>query len=101
MFERAYQAIYGSQIKIIEDLRRLGPSGLVYEGVAAYYQQTRLMYPALNSYPLDQYLGFLVNSGLIEISNSSENKRICKITSFGIDFLEYIEVLNYTKDKLF
>ncbi len=97
-FERTYRIIFGSQMKLLEELRIRGITGAIYEDIAAYYQQTRAQWPTLNSNPLESYLGFLTQSGLIE-EMSGEQQRKYKITSKGVDFLEYIEKLNYPKNK--
>ena len=100
IFERGYQSIYGSQIKLLDILRLRGQEGLSYEDLAAFYQQTRLTWPTLNSYSLNSYLGYLLNIGLAE-KIFTDSKTYIKITPMGIDFLEYIEQLNYLKEKAF
>lgn len=97
-FERIYQLIFGSQIQLLDQLRSLGSAGRLYEDISAYYQGVRLKFPNLNSYPLDNYISFLTNAGLIEFINTGQ-KRVYKIAPTGIDFLEYIEALNYPKIK--
>jgi len=100
VFERVYQNIFGSQIKLLDALREVGVQGILYENVAAFYQATRKTWSTLSSYSLNQYLNYLVNAGLVEIIQEGVTKK-CKITSQGVDFLEYIEKLNYTKNKSF
>jgi hypothetical protein len=97
-FERTYQTIFGSQIKLLEELRLRGTIGIYYEDIAAYYEQIKKQWPSLNSYALESYINHLTNSSLIELF-FEENKRKYRITAFGIDFLEYIQKLNYTKIK--
>ena len=98
VFERVYQNIFGSQIKLLEELRLRGTIGASYEDIAAYYQQTKIKSPNLNSYLLESYLNYLKNGGLIEMFLDGSQKKY-KITSRGVDFLEYIEKLGYTKEK--
>ncbi|MDD3735060.1 MAG: hypothetical protein PHO31_01115 [Candidatus Pacebacteria bacterium] len=100
IFERIYQTIFGSQINLLEELRLKGTNGVFYEDIAAYYQQIRIKWPDLNSYPLENYLNYLINSGLVEVFFDNEKKK-CRITPLGIDFLEYIKKLNYSKEKVF
>lgn len=100
IFERIYQNIFGSQIKLLDELRLRGLSGASYEDIAAYYQQIKVKWPNLNSYPLEEYLNYLKNAGLVELFSDGAQRKY-KITPLGIDFLEYIEKLKYPKEKNF
>ena len=98
LFERIYQTIFGSQIRLLEELRLKGTVGACYEDTSAYYEQIRMQWPTLNSYALESYLNYLVNSGLIELFLEG-GRRKYRITGLGINFLEYIKKLNYPKNK--
>lgn len=97
-FERTYNLIFGSQIRLLENLRKYGSVGMKYEDVAAYYQGVLVTYPYMVSYHLTQYLDFLVGAKLVEVTQQGDN-RVVKIVPLGIDFLEYLEGLNYNKNK--
>ena len=98
--ERTYIAIYGSQIKLLEKLRIIGIQGIRYENIAADYEKIKQFWSYLRSYSLTNYLKFLEDSKLIE-PNNLNNNLFYKITPTGIDFLQYIEALNYPKDKAY
>lgn len=98
LFERIYNIIFGSQIKLLESLIINGSAGILYEDIAAYYQGVKAKWPNLNSYPLENYLGYLMNSGLIILFSEGIQKKY-KVTPLGIDFIEYINKLNYIKEK--
>lgn len=93
-FERTYNFIFGSQIRLLESLERLGFSGQTYENIAAIYQSERATHAVFHSYPLRDYLGFLENAGLVGIV-SETGRRLVKITPMGIDFLEYMRAMRY------
>ncbi len=93
-FERTYNLIFGSQIRLLEGLERLGSSGENYENMAATYQNEQATYAISHSYPLRNYLGFLENAGLVKII-SNANRRKVSITPMGVDFLEYIRTMRY------
>lgn len=98
IFERTYQNIFGSQIKLLDELRLRGLVGALYEDIAAYYQQIKIKWAGLNSYPLEDYLNYLKNAGLVTLFYDDAQRKY-KITPSGVDFLEYIEKLKYSKDK--
>jgi len=98
LFERMYQSIFGSQIKLLEELQLRGTAGTYYEDISAHYEQTRKLWPSLNSYALETYLNYLSDSKLIESFMELDRKKY-RITAMGIDFLEYIKNLNYAKNK--
>lgn len=99
-FERIYQYIFGSQIALLDVLRANGGAGILYEEIAAYYQRVRAKWPALKYYTLEKYLSYLLGPSLVQY-HLEERKRKYTITPYGIDFLEYIEKLRYSKEKNF
>ena len=93
-FERTYRLIFGSQIRLLERLERLGSLGQTYENIASTYQSERAVSATLYSYPLAHYLGFLENTGLIKTVGGTD-RRAVKVTPVGVDFLEYIRAMKY------
>lgn len=93
-FERTYNLIFGSQIRLLESLERAGPSGRTYEDVVSGYQSEGVTSIFLSSYPLKDYLGFLEVSGLVRTVDEA-GRRSVEITPMGMGFLGYTRALRY------
>lgn len=98
MFERIYRDIFGSQIDIL--IKMMPPIGsLTIEEADNEFQKNVTKHP--DFYKSDQFidwLRFLENSGLV--SRNTNDKSVA-ITNFGLDFLNYLDNRNYTKEKNF
>jgi hypothetical protein len=83
-FERTYNNIFGSQIRVLEHLLAKGEEGETYVGLYAFYAEswtgTTLQFA--------QYLGFLKSSNFIRYDGDPIHVRI---TPYGVDFLSYIK----------
>jgi hypothetical protein len=83
-FERSYNNIFGSQIRVLEHLLAKGNEGETYIGLHPFYAQywtgTPLQFP--------NYLGFLKNTNFIRYDGDPIQVRI---TPYGTDFLTYIQ----------
>ncbi|MEK7611230.1 MAG: hypothetical protein AAB486_02510 [Patescibacteria group bacterium] len=92
-FERIYNFIFGSQIRLLEFLNRV--THLTNTGQNGFFQGLQNQYPIHKNYNIGDYLSFLFNSGLI--ANDEEGNIM--ITNTGKAFLSYIEILKYSKIK--
>jgi hypothetical protein len=85
-FERTYRLIFGSQLII---LNLAYQHGAIFDPLAqSIYRRTTWA----NTYPYDQYIGFLISSGLIGQLNSTTNSYT--ILPIGKAFIEYLIVNN-------
>lgn len=85
LFEQINSIIWGSQIKLLEDLNSK-PLGETRENLKRFYELGATLYPATyENYSFVKYLNYLVLSGLI---NEKEGKYF--ITDFGREFLIYL-----------
>jgi len=94
-FNKTYNNIYGSQIRI---LQRLNASVFeTKETLRSFYDDACRAFPNVyESYSYDDYLKFLFINGLI----FEEGKSI-KITILGKDFLTYMVQSNFSFEKAF
>jgi hypothetical protein len=97
LFERTYTSIYGSQIITLENLRK-NIHGMWHLALATWYENFRQNDPIIRNYPFSDYIGYLLNIGLIR-SIETEQGRKYMITDLGTDFLNYIEKSGYSKFK--
>ena len=89
IFERAFNNIYGTQIKLLEHLSNKGETGENYINLMSFYNEylKRLGVP---SYQMTDYLNYLKESRFIKYEGKDDELNV-KITSYGIDFLSYIK----------
>lgn len=92
-FEKIHATIFGSQIRL---LRLLNSSNkLSEEDVFKYFSDVKKRFSdTLNSWSVEDYLGYLYNSSLI----SKENDKIF-ITNLGVEYLVWITRYKITEDK--
>lgn len=91
-FERCFNLIFGSQVRLLEDLEARGSTGAAYIDLVQYFMifseaigDTKTQYA--------DYLGFLVNyCAFIEYSEKSGNDIIVRLTPYGADFLSYLRI---------
>lgn len=88
-FERIFNIIYGSQIRLLLSLRLRGDSGDKYINLCSYYDDY-INRSRLYSAKTEDYFGFLYSMKLIEYFGEIPNYSV-KITPEGIDFLSYIK----------
>ena len=88
-WERAFNLIYGTQLRLMEYLEQKGSLGEKYVNLLPFYNEF-VKRSKLSATQYADYLGFLRDSQFIEISGT-ENDLVVKITPYGIDFLSYIK----------
>jgi hypothetical protein len=97
-FEVVYKVIFGSQLRLLETLRKAGNTGWAYQDVASYFETTKQnLWTNVDQWPLEKYLALLVNFNLIEKIEEPEVK--FKISIEGLEFLEYVTKMNYSDSK--
>lgn len=99
-FERIYNAIYGTQITLLEHLAVKIENGDLYINLFPFYSEFQNRSKLYNIQMAD-YLGFLKNMVLIEILNIGTDLKV-RITPRGLDFLSYVKgQYPYYKSKTF
>ncbi len=94
-FERTYSIIYGSQIKLLEELLVAEKVGFDIEKVERRFRRTKRKNPDFfEDLESNEYLEFLYISRLIK---KEDNKVL--ITDEGTDFIKILEEVKYTKEK--
>lgn len=87
-FERAYNLIYGSQIKLLEYLAQKGAAGEKYENLLRFYSE--FLEKSRSGTQMADFIGFLIDMRFVEhLRNGDEITT--KITPYGVDFLSYIK----------
>jgi len=85
-FENLYSLIFGSQIVLLQDLNSVYVTGRPVEAVKPFYETAARTFAAVyQNYSFDQWLAFLVSSGLI-----TRDGNVVKMTEEGRDFLRYL-----------
>jgi hypothetical protein len=83
--ERTYNAIFGSQIQALTQM--VPATGAPVQAIRSTYQQARSSYPeAYRAYTFEQWIGFLVNSGLCAVGQGGNYV----LTPLGRGFLKYL-----------
>ena len=82
--ERNYSLIFGSQLRLLEQMRVEGP---VAQTVARQvYEAAKAQDPGLYAtYSFEHWIGYLIDSGLIAADQTTY-----QLTPFGFGFLRYI-----------
>lgn len=97
LFDNTFNLIYGSQIRLLEHLSRKASSGDSFQSLYSFfYDSSCKVYPVLRSYPFVNYINFLESRQLVKKEDD-----IYTITKLGIEFLNYIDVNMYLKNKAF
>jgi hypothetical protein len=95
--ERHYIAMFGSQIVLLKRLNEVGTVGLPVEVARTIYDQAVAVFPiAYQTYSFDQWLGFLVNAGLITLQGNT-----LMVTPYGNGFLQYMVQRQLSELKAF
>jgi hypothetical protein len=93
--EKNYNAIFGSQLNLLAQAN--GAGGITPAFANALYEQAKAANPQLyTTYRFDQWIGFLINAGLLVQSNGAY-----VLTNFGRGFLKYIVDRQLPVNKLF
>jgi len=88
-FERVFNLIFGTQIRLLEYLSKKGTSGEKYINLVGFYDEY-VKRSGVAIAQIGDYFRFLEAMKLIEyVSEGSELS--VKITPFGVDFLSYIK----------
>lgn len=94
-FERIYQRIFASQIKLLEDLNQSEFLSLIR--IELYFRFIQNTSPAVfNSWNTSQYLNFLFRNELI----SWRDTQCLEIAPKGKAFLEYLRIMSYRKQGI-
>jgi hypothetical protein len=81
--ERNYNTIFGSQLGLLAQAN----AGVTPEMARALYEKAKAANPTLYStYTFDQWIGFLINSGLLQLGP----RGAYVLTNYGRGFLKYI-----------
>ncbi len=87
-YEKAFNALYGTQIEILQRLIPKGEEGELYINLAPYYEEFRRRMPG-TTYQMPDYIRYLQTLDFIEYVGEQGALRI-KITPLGLGFLSYI-----------
>jgi hypothetical protein len=87
-YERAFNALYGTQIDLLQYLASKGTDGEAYTNLAPFYEEFRRR-AGETRYQMPDYVRFLQINGLIEYVGDQINPRV-RITPVGLGFLSYI-----------
>ena len=94
-FNRIYNLIYGSQIRILDRLNSSNDETL--ESIMPFFEEAKRNDPKFyGDYPYKNYLEFLSSYSLIQIEANS-----VKITPIGIDFFKYIVESGFSLNRIF
>jgi len=93
-FERTYNLIFGSQIRLLEYLAGRGDAGADLRGVYAFYAGAHFV---PEGYPFQSYMGFLKTQGVVEESPPNGYR----ITELGVRFIVYLNESKHNKLKPF
>jgi len=88
-FERILNVIFGTQVELLTELTVIGSTGIGLKRLEGYHQKCRQLSSGLYSGGMDEYIGFLKSSRLIEETPQSQHPLVV-ITDRGRKFLEYI-----------
>ena len=94
-FEKIYNTIFGSQIKLLVFLLQSAPKGIDISVINSTYQNVQNKNYILKKWTINDYLRFLFTEDLIDVS---QGKYI--ITNKGEVFLNYIKHSGYTLEKM-
>lgn len=93
-FERIYHTLFGSQITLLKFLRD-NSSGISTINAQLYFEGVKNKYPgALSFWSLNNYLQFLITSGLINMKDN-----MITITEIGKEFLIWLAKSGYLEEK--
>lgn len=93
-FERTYQDIFGSQIKLLKQLNNKIRSGFTKEEIDGYFHNLKTIYGEFKDWETDNYIQFLLESGLILTKDDGYG-----ITIRGVEFLLWLIKNSRDEDK--
>ncbi len=91
-FELTLNAIYGTQMDLLEFLSKKGTLGEKYSGLKRFYYYFIVRPKLVVTTTETKYFGFLKDMEYIEYVGEGE-EQIVKITPIGLDFLSYVKRL--------
>jgi hypothetical protein len=93
-YERTYNAIFGSQLRLLDHMRLVGP--LTVDDVRAAYElaTSQSLDPIIT--PFEKWIGFLTSNNLVRLTMDRY-----EITNNGIAFLKYVFDRRLTLQKFF
>jgi len=90
-FERAFNVIYGSQIRLLDHLFPRGESGDKYINLMRFYEEySKLTEPIAIPSPAAKYFGYLLQAGFIQSRQDENQELIVSITLRGVNFITYL-----------
>lgn len=93
-YERNFNAIYGSQLRLMEQM--IG-GGVSTDVARKFYEEAKAMFPDIyRSNTFEQWITFLVGSGLVTVGHANY-----VLTQYGRGFLKYIVDRQLPTNKLF
>ncbi|PIR22538.1 MAG: hypothetical protein COV44_07570 [Deltaproteobacteria bacterium CG11_big_fil_rev_8_21_14_0_20_45_16] len=91
-FERCFNLIFGTQIRLIEDLESRGSAGASYVDLFKYYSVFSEAIGGTKTQYAD-YIGFLINyCAFVAYERKSDSDITVRITPYGEDFLSYLRI---------
>lgn len=81
--------LYGTQISLLEQMAANADEPVQLSRISWHHTQHQLLANS-TSYQINDYVGFLVTSGLIAVSGTPDAS-LYKITQWGLEFLSYIK----------
>ena len=97
-FENTYNLIFGSQIRLLQDLNSVFGIGRPMEFVRGFYDSVLTATPnAFENFPFEQWLEFLRGRELIVADSTT----IVRLTEEGRDFLRYMVQIGKSPTKPF
>jgi hypothetical protein len=87
--ERLFNAIYGTQISLLEHLASRPTESLSLAELTPFHDAHQNIV-GRTEYQLRDYIGFLVNFGVVTVEGAPDNQRY-RISQHGLEFLSYIK----------
>ena len=96
LFERAFNMIFGSQIRALQYLNPIPAPGVAVEALRHFYTEGAGQYPTIYAnYAFEQWLGFLASFKFLIVNG---DKAI--IGEEGREFLKYVIQMGYALNKV-
>ena len=97
--EQIYRVIFGSQIGVLKALNTAPSRQCDRSVIEEYYSGAKAIFPELQQYPLDKYIGYLVKQNLIKPADPAGSSY--QITQIGKAFLKWMVDMGLREDKRF
>ena len=90
-FEKIYNAAFGTQLQMMEMIKRNGNQPMSYQVAFSYYMMHQnLLHPIYRTTDDAPYFQFMEETKLLKRENNN-----FQLTEFGVEFLAYIYMRNY------